>query len=75
MFTQLFLKNKDYIISNRDYTFDYSNGITRKIDMTLSGKYLSNYNMKIDTTILDRYPSTDDINKLINEIKNSIIGF
>ena len=69
MFTQLFLKNKDYIISNRDYTFDYSNGLTRKIDMTLSGKYLSNYNMKIDTTILDRYPSKHDINKLINEIK------
>ena len=69
MFTQLFLKNKEYKISKRDYTCDYSCKNNQKIDMTLSGKYLSNYDIKIDSSLFDKYPSKEDINKLICEIK------
>lgn len=70
MSTQLFLKNKRYKISKRNYTFDYFNHSSKKIDMTLSGKYLSSYeNIKIDPKLFDKYPSREDINKLEKEIK------
>ena len=70
MFTPLFLKNKNYEISRRDYTFDYAKENTSKINMTLSGSYLSNYSKSsIDWKKFDQYPSHDDIQSLISKIK------
>lgn len=71
MFTQLFLKNKNYKISQRDYTSDYANNKKKIIDMTLSGRYLAGYgNLNIDSSFFDRYPSKDNLDNLIKEIKS-----
>lgn len=63
-------KNNDYIISNRDYSHDYSNIKSGKLDMTLSGKFLASYkDLKLDVEKLDTYPSHVDIEVLEKMIK------
>ena len=48
MCTQYYLKNS-YFESKRDFSDDYANIDSRKIDMTLSGKYLYKYpNLDLD---------------------------
>ena len=72
MYIQSLFKKNNYIISNRNYLSDYSKIKSKKIDMTLSGKYLSDYgNLKIDSKKFDKYPSHIEIKKLENEIKNN----
>lgn len=71
MFIRSFLKNKKYIISKRNYLDDYSNNISKKIDMTMSGKYLGKYpDININSLEFDKYPISKDINVLVNTIKN-----
>lgn len=70
MFIRFFLKNKKYIISKRNYLDDYSNNISNKIDMTMSGKYLGKYpNIDISSENFDKYPISQDINILKETIK------
>ena len=71
MFLQLLLKNKNYVISKRDFLSDYSLAESKKVDMTLSGKYLSEYcNFKLDISQVDKYPFQKGINKLKKIIKD-----
>ena len=71
MFIQSLLKNSNYVVSKRNFLSDYSRIESKKIDMTLSGKFLSNYGkLKINSKEFDKYPSHDEINKLEQEIKN-----
>ena len=70
----------NYIISTRNFLDDYSYVISRKIDMTMSGKYLGKYPLiDMNLEILDQYPKEEDIQKLENiirkknNIKNQII--
>ena len=79
MYTQYYLKN-NYIESSRNFSDDYANIDSRKIDMTLSGKYLYKYpNFDIDFKQLCLYPSKYDALDLIKiirkkfKIKNSIV--
>lgn len=65
MSTRLHLKNKDYLVSTRNYLDDYSNYESKRIDMTLSGTFLADYpeiNVNID---FDKYPSKERANYLI----------
>lgn len=58
MFIRLSFKSKDYIISKRNYLCDYSKIESKKIDMTLSGKYLATYPKHEPIEVLfDTYPS------------------
>ena len=69
MYTQYFLKN-DYIESSRNFSNDYANTESKKIDMTLSGAYLYEYpkfNINIDK--LSLYPSKYEALELIEMIK------
>lgn len=71
MFIQSLLKNSNYVVSKRNFLSDYSRIESKKIDMTLSGKFLSSYGkLKINSKEFDKYPSHDEINKLEQEIKN-----
>ena len=71
MFIQSLLKNSNYVVSKRNFLSDYSRIESKKIDMTLSGKFLSSYGkLKINSNEFDKYPSHDEINKLEQEIKN-----
>lgn len=79
MFIQSFCKN-NYKLSNRNYLDDYSNIITKEIDMTMSGRYLTEYpKLDIDLKELDKYPLNtyaEELKKVIaekNNIKNDII--
>ena len=69
MCTQYYLKNS-YFESKRDFSDDYANIDSRKIDMTLSGKYLYKYpNLDLDLKQLCLYPSKYDALDLIKRIK------
>lgn len=62
-------KNKNYIISKKNYNDDYSFVKSNKIDMTLSGRYLYKYPFKtIYKKNLDKYPSKENADTLIQEI-------
>ena len=51
MFIQSLLKNSNYVVSKRNFLSDYSRIESKKIDMTLSGKFLSSYGkLKITKT-------------------------
>ena len=65
-------KNSDkYCISNKNYREDYAYIKSKKIDMTLSGTYLSKYPFRyIKKYKLDKYPSAEENLKLITSIKN-----
>ena len=70
MFIQSLFKNNNYLISNRNYLFDYSKIPSKQIDMTLSGRYLSDYkNLNINIGKWDQYPSYTDIQQLEKEIQ------
>ena len=57
MFIQSLFKNKNYVISKRNYLHDYSKIESKKIDMTLSGKYLASYPKHEPIEVLfDTYP-------------------
>lgn len=69
-----YCKKKLYKISSRDYTQDYSKLKSQKIDMTLSGRYLSTYpNIQIPISQFDKYPLSIHIKELEMLIKNKII--
>ena len=69
MFTQYYLKN-NYIESKRDFSDDYANIDSRKIDMTLSGIYLNEYpKFDLDLKQLCLYPSKYDADDLIKKLK------
>lgn len=69
MCTQYYLKN-NYIESSRNFSDDYANIDSRKIDMTLSGIYLYKYPLfNIDLKQLCLYPSKYDADDLIKKIK------
>lgn len=71
MFIQYYLKNKLYKKSTRNYLNDYSKIESKKIDMTLSGRYLHSYpNIKISIEDFDKYPLIVNIKKLEQMIKN-----
>ncbi len=70
MCIQYYLKNNHYLKSQRDFTDDYSRIRSQKIDMTLSGKCLSPYNIRgFKDYKLDKYPQQDDIDELTNLLK------
>lgn len=70
MSLHLKFKNKNFIISKRDFLSDYSLVESKKIDMTLSGKYLSNYcNFILNVDEIDDYPFHKNINELKDMIK------
>lgn len=70
MSLRLKLKNKNFIISKRDFLSDYSLVESKRIDMTLSGKYLSNYcNFILNVDEIDDYPFHKNINELKDMIK------
>ena len=70
MFIRYCLKNKLYKKSTRNYLNDYSKIESKKIDMTLSGRYLHSYpNIKIDIEDFDKYPLITNIKKLEDRIK------
>lgn len=61
---------KIYCKSKRNYLDDYSHIESRNIDMTLSGKYLYKYPFKfVYKYEYDKYPSSKEINKLIDSIE------
>ena len=63
-------KNSKYEISRRNFLDDYANHITKKIDMTLSGKYLYKYpRFNVDYLNFSNYPTRNSIESLIIEIK------
>ena len=69
MFTQCYLKNKKYIESARTYMDDYSNNVSKRVDMTMSGKYIGEYpNFNVNIKFFDKYPSHCIIKKLEEEI-------
>lgn len=69
MCTQYYLKN-NYIESSRNFSDDYANIDSKKIDMTLSGIYLYKYpSFDIDLKQLCLYPSKYDADDLIEKIK------
>lgn len=70
MFIQSLFKNNNYVVSERNYLYDYSIREPKKIDMSLSGKYLSNYG-KIENFMksFDEYPSSIEIKNLKNAIQ------
>lgn len=60
-----------YCISNKNYREDYAYIKSNKIDMTLSGTYLSKYPFRnIKKYKLDKYPMAEENLKLITSIKN-----
>lgn len=64
------LEKNLYKISNRNFLDDYSNYEAKKIDMTLSGKYLYKYpKFKINYSKFSDYPSHSVIDKLEETIK------
>lgn len=64
MFIQSSFKNRNYIISKRNYLSDYSKIESKKIDMTLSGKYLAAYPKHEPIDVLfDTYPSHETQNE------------
>lgn len=80
MFIQSLFKNKNYIISKRNYLCDYSKIESKKIDMTLSGKYLAAYPKHEPIEVLfDTYPlheTQEEIEYLLRKeykIKDKII--
>ena len=73
MFIQSLFKNKNYIVSKRNYLSDYAMIESNKIDMTLSGRYLNNYgNLKINIKNFDKYPSQKEIRELENQVKKDL---
>ena len=73
MFIHYWFKNKKYLISKRDFLSDYSRVKSKKIDMTLSGKYLSSYgNLNLDINKIDKYPCIDDIELLESILKEKL---
>lgn len=69
MYTQYYLEN-NYIESFRNFSDDYANIDSRKIDMTLSGIYLYKYpNFDVDLKQLCLYPSKYDALDLIVKIR------
>lgn len=79
MYIQSYLKNS-YIDSNRNFSDDYANTESKKIDMTLSGIYLYKYpkfdfNPKQLCLYPSKYRAIDLINLIRkkNRIKNSIV--
>lgn len=71
MSIQYLFKNNNYELSNRNYEADYSNQLSLKTDMTMSGKYLSSYpRFNIQIKKFCEYPSHKIINNLEQDIKN-----
>jgi len=73
-------KNKYYLKSKRDFLSDYSRIESKRIDMTLSGKYLTKYgDFNFDVKKIDKYPFKEDIvllEKILKDklkIKNEVI--
>lgn len=74
MFTHYYWKNKLYKLSNRDYLCDYSKIKSKKIDMTLSGRYLASYpNIQIPISEFDKYPLLTNIKELEELIKTKTL--
>lgn len=74
MFIHYCFKKKLYKLSNRNYLHDYSKIESKKIDMTLSGKYLSSYPyFEIKTEQFDKYPLANNIKELENRVKSQIL--
>lgn len=71
MYIQSCCKKNEYEISSRDYLDDYSHVISKKIDMTLSGRYLYKYPFKLSNVFnIDRYPTHYEISKLKTAIQS-----
>jgi histidinol-phosphate aminotransferase len=70
MYIQSYCKNSNYLISKRNYNDDYSNIESLKIDMTMSGKYLSDYpKFDFDTKKFCEYPMHKEIRSLELNLK------
>lgn len=67
-------KRNNYIVSRRTYEEDYSNIISKDIDMTLSGTFLGEYpDLNINYKSFDNYPGPHEIEELINTIKKKFL--
>ena len=72
MFIPYFCKNKYYTISKRNYLDDYSHVKSQKIDMTLSGRYLSKYPFAtLNFNQFDKYPNVEQSSHLIQIIRTT----
>ena len=72
MSSRLLSRNSNYIESQRNYSCDYSQGESKSINMTISGKFLSKYkSFKVDCSLLDSYPQMDEIASLESFIKKN----
>lgn len=72
MYTRYYSEN-DYIESSRNFSDDYANIESKKIDMTLSGIYLYKYpKFDIDLKQLCLYPTKYDAINLIEIIKKKL---
>lgn len=70
MYIQSDLENKIYEISKRNFLDDYANYKSKKIDMTLSGKYLYKYpKFKIRYSSFSEYPTHRIVEELVKKIK------
>lgn len=70
MFIHCYWKNKIYKKSMRYYNDDYSHIESKKIDMTLSGRYLAQYPFKISNSYeFDKYPNVKQSDLLVSVIK------
>jgi len=63
-------KRNNYIVSRRTYEEDYSNIISKDIDMTLSGTFLGKYpDLNINYKSFDNYPVPEEIENLVDTIR------
>jgi len=73
-YIQSYCKNNNYLISKRNYNDDYSNIESLKIDMTMSGKYLSDYpKFTFDVKKFCEYPGHKEIKSLESKLKKKLM--
>ena len=73
MFIHYYFKNKLYRKSQRNFLSDYSFIKSKKIDMTLSGRYLADYSkINLNLKMIDKYPSHEEIEEFENIIKKDL---
>ncbi len=73
MYTRYYSKNSDYLLSKRNYLCDYSKIASKRIDMTMSGRFLAKYpTITIPISEFDKYPLHTHIDELSNLIKTRI---
>lgn len=72
MYIQSDLRNNYFEISKRDFLDDYANYEPKKIDMTMSGKYLYKYpKFSINYLEFSEYPTHKNVKELVDVIRKT----